>query len=337
MTGFRVGSGIVLLCTGAAVVLTVLSPTRTSTGARQMPSAFQRNSVGRSSYGWPLKPFFKQHIVIAQFGDPRINQTRSGRRTYSIHFGVDISAPDGTPVYSTISGRAIVRATRVSVQTVDARELEFWHITPAVTTRTPVVAYETILGRIAAGKRHVHVAESLHGRYFNPLRKHGMMPFVDHTTPVIHGLVILAGASRLTAGDLKGVVDLAVEAYDLPALPITDPVYADNLVTPARLDWHVATIDGKSISRWITAFDVSTAFPSLDYSRSAYDSVYARKTRQNEPQRPCLYRFYLVHGLNTRKFANGRYLVEVRARDVRGNRALLRQAIRIANPAQDGR
>ena len=42
--------------------------------------------------GWPLKPFDRAHPVRGMFNDPRI--AGSSR---SFHFGIDISAPNGTP------------------------------------------------------------------------------------------------------------------------------------------------------------------------------------------------------------------------------------------------
>ena len=54
----------------------------------------------RYAYRWPLKPFGRQHPVRAFFGDPRI---ANHGRTRQFHFGIDISAPNGTPVYATRS------------------------------------------------------------------------------------------------------------------------------------------------------------------------------------------------------------------------------------------
>ena len=73
-------------------------------------------------------------------------------------------------------------------------------------------------------------------------------------------------------------------------------------------------------------FDVS-AIPANE----AYSYTYARWTRQNKRARSGRYRFYLAHGWDTRAFADGRYTVEVAARDTRGNTGIARFPITIAN------
>src|SRR4051794_41180180 len=63
-------------------------------------------------YGWPVKPFDRQHPIRGSFGDPRTvfldSPTRAalytGPGVFSFHPGVDVWAPDGTPVYAVVSG-----------------------------------------------------------------------------------------------------------------------------------------------------------------------------------------------------------------------------------------
>src|SRR4029079_10771235 len=47
-------------------------------------------------YGWPVTPCDRQHPVRAFLNDPRIGHHGS----HAFHFGIDISAPDGTRVYA---------------------------------------------------------------------------------------------------------------------------------------------------------------------------------------------------------------------------------------------
>ena len=58
-------------------------------------------TVQAGSYGWPLKPFDRQHPVRGFFGDPRIGEAADGHiESKTFHFGIDISAPDGTAVFA---------------------------------------------------------------------------------------------------------------------------------------------------------------------------------------------------------------------------------------------
>src|SRR5712691_4434527 len=125
------------------------------------------------SYGWPVQPFHQQHPVRAFFGDPRIAGTpKPGRGSF--HFGVDVSAPDGTAVYATISGQIVVEPERpetVAIRADDRRTVfAYWHVVPSVRNGQRAVAYETVVGHIARGWSHVHFAESHDGRYLNPRR-----------------------------------------------------------------------------------------------------------------------------------------------------------------------
>src|SRR5438105_9460503 len=52
------------------------------------------------AYGWPVKPFDRQHPVRAFLNDPRIG----GNGGRAFHFGIDVAAPDGTPVYAVEGG-----------------------------------------------------------------------------------------------------------------------------------------------------------------------------------------------------------------------------------------
>ena len=62
-----------------------------------------------------------------------------------------------------------------------------------------------------------------------------------------------------------------------------------------------------------------------------FTTQYARWTRQNKRNRPGRFRFVLAAAWDTRTLADGRYLVEVAASDVSGNKTVARFPIRIAS------
>ena len=107
-----------------------------------------------SAYPWPLRPFYQQHAIRGYFNDPRLSGDETG-----FHFGVDISAPDGTPVYAIEGGRAQVRGMTVSIfPKRGGHQLSYWHIVPTVRARQRVRARQ-LIGRIAPGAEHVHLGE----------------------------------------------------------------------------------------------------------------------------------------------------------------------------------
>ena len=79
------------------------------------------------TYSWPLQPFDRAHPVRGYFNDPRISGASK-----AFHFGIDISAANGTPVYAVASGTVhLENAHAVSVAGGDG-EFGYWHVVPAV-------------------------------------------------------------------------------------------------------------------------------------------------------------------------------------------------------------
>ena len=125
---------------------------------------------------------------------------------------------------------------------------------------------------------------------------------------------------------MRGVVDLVVEAYDTTPDRVPGR-WGGKPVTPALLRWRVTRGNGRVVRGWATSIDHRLTKPD----ESAYSTEYARWTRQNKRNRPGRYRFVLAAGWDTRTLGDGRYVVEVAASDVSGNRTVARFAIRVAN------
>src|SRR6266849_435565 len=118
-----------------------------------------------SAYSWPLRPFDQQHPIRGFFGDPRtifengiLAGGFDGPGFFSFHQGVDISAPDGTPIYAVEDGTAhYVGASTLNIVT-DHGEGE------------QVVARKTVLGYVQPPFGHVHLTEIDGTHAVNPLQ-----------------------------------------------------------------------------------------------------------------------------------------------------------------------
>jgi hypothetical protein len=282
-------------------------------------------SAGRvdAGYGWPVKPFRRQHPVRGYFGDPRIGMTPTGMRR-SFHFGIDISAPDATAVYATISGTVQRWGHRPDVVGVRADDgpasHEYWHITPSVSAGERVTAYRTVVGHIGKGWGHVHFSELRDGRYLNPLRRAALSPYEDDTRPLVKSLRAESGGEGVPQSRLAGTVGLVVEAIDSTPLAVPAP-WTNRPVTPALIRWRVRG------GPWQTAVDVRLHLPGDD----RYDTVFALWTRQNKPWSNGRYRLYLTRGWNTAALVDGPCRIDVAASDSRGNTTLTSFDVRIRN------
>lgn len=254
----------------------------------------RRALASARGYGWPVKPFDRQHPVRGFFGDPRIGGAHGISKQF--HFGVDVSAPNGTPVYATISGTvSFIHPDAISVAAAGGLAFEYWHIVPAVRAGARVEAYETVIGHVEKPWAHVHFSERRNGVYVNPLRAGAMRPFVDDARPRVRAIHLRAG--ELTA-DVEDETPVAVPA-PWAALP----------VMPAVVRWRIAG------EPWQTVVDFRTTIPSA----SAFHAIYAHATRQNHANLPGLYRIRLASGSAMAR-ARGRD-VQVEVLDAGNNRA----------------
>jgi hypothetical protein len=311
---------------------------------RAWHSACDAPPLSPDAYNYPIRPFDRQHPIRSNFGDPRTDPLSAYEAyapgalgSFNFHNGVDIEAATGTPVYPVVSGVAkIGYADEVIVRTADHRTFQYFHIRPVVHDGQRVLAYRTLLGRVEPGYLHVHLTEIDGTVVHNPLDPGHLEPYRDHTLPVVEGIRYtgLLGPP-LDSQHLVGLVEIAAEAHDMPALPISSRLPGFG-VTPALVAWRLAREHGRVvIPERIVADFRKTEPPNRDFW-----SVYAPGTHQNDylAERhhfigsPGAYLFRLTRApLDTRRLPDGRYVVTVSAADTCGNRSSLSQTITIAN------
>jgi murein DD-endopeptidase MepM/ murein hydrolase activator NlpD len=313
--------------------------------ARASPAVCERPRLGRLAYGYPVRPFGRQHPIRGNFGDPRtlVGESGFGADTprspgsFTFHNGVDISAPTATAVYPVVSGVArIGYADEVIVVTADGRRFQYFHIRPAVRPGQRVTAYRTLLGRILPGWGHVHLTEIDGFRVHNPVDPGHLEPYRDQTSPAVDALLFSSeNGQALDPQKLRGRVLIAANARDTPPLPVPGPWF-DFPVTPALVAWRLATAKGRIVlPERVTVDFRHREPPNRDFWR-----VYAAGTYQNFPvfghryffRRPGRYLFNLTPTpLDTRRLPDGDYILTVAAADVCGNRGSLSERVRIRN------
>jgi murein DD-endopeptidase MepM/ murein hydrolase activator NlpD len=261
-----------------------------------------------SAYGWPLRPFYQQHLIRGYFNDPRLSGPESG-----FHFGVDIAAADGTPVYAIEPGRARVRGQSVSIfPRRGGHLLSYWHVVPAVVKDQQVRRHQ-LIGRVVAGAEHVHLAEYKNGTYVNPLRLGGLAPYIDDTVPQIPKLTFYSLGRAVQPEAVTGVVDITADAFDTPPVAIPLP-WNQAIFTPALIRWRI--VQGQNtVRQWETSVDFRTYLLPINM----FDYVYAPGTFQNKAGRRGRYEFYLAHGFDSRTLPNGSYVLQVDALDDQEN------------------
>jgi hypothetical protein len=275
-------------------------------------------------YPWPVAPFDRQHPVRGFFGDPRIGPDGGS----SFHTGIDISAPDGTAVHAVTPGRVSIGGPQIVVVVTPTRNFGYWHIVPAVANGVHLPLHG-LLGHIASGWGHVHLAEHTttpapQGSYWNPLRPGAITPFADFGAPIVSRIVSPGNV-------LFGVVGLEAETLDHPPIA-PPPPWHDTPVTPALVRWRFLH-GAQPVIPWTVAADFRVSFQPhvVGGSDARFGSIFAPGTRQNHANQPGLFRYWLRRQLDTRRYPDGAYQIEVEATDVRGNSGHRRVAVTIDN------
>jgi hypothetical protein len=344
MTAYRHTSGsIPRRIAWAAVVLSAIALASTFGASRAQGGGDQVTNAG--SYRWPVKPFDKQHAVRGGFGDPRTifkssptyRGVLSGACDCQLHRGIDIVAPDGSPVYPVMSGTVTyVNSEWLKVDSGDGHAFEYWHIHPLVRVGSHVEAYETVLGHIFRGSGHVHLTEVESGRIVNPLAPGHIGPYLDHTTPRVTSISFRTGDTgpETLPNLVRGRVLIVAAAEDDPTMSAPEG-WKGLPVSPALLAWEIRSWTGKVVRRRQVAVDFRGALPNRSFW-----SVYARGTYQNMAvlgshyswAQPGSYLFKLTPGgFDTRRLKDGAYDLIVTATDIRGNSSWLSRRFTVAN------
>jgi len=297
----------------------------------QASSSAAAQAVSGTSYGYPVKPFDREHLVRANLGDPRVQfngppttkTLMQANGSFSFHQGVDITADPGTPVYPVVDGTVTLVSTEwIRVGSDDGRAFEYWHIRPLVRKGQRVTARHTLLGRVRAPSNHVHLTAYEHGRVVNPLVPGRLTPYHDSTRPVVRAIMLRRSDSgpEVLPNFVRGRIEIVADAEDSPTAPAGAKWCGP--VTPALVTWEIRRIWGRVVVPKRVAFDFRTSVPS----NSSFWRIYARGTYQNQTVfgnhysylERGTYLFKLAH-FDTRTLRDGVYDLIVKASDVRGN------------------
>jgi peptidase M23-like protein len=270
-------------------------------------------------YGWPLNPFDRAHPVRGYFNDPRI--AGSSR---AFHFGIDISAANGTPVYAVQAGVVHLEGGRSLSVADGALSFGYWHVIPAV-SHLQQVAQHQLLGHVESPWLHLHFAEHHGGDYRDPLRPGALTPWADTTKPEVTKVVLSRNGRPLAPAAISGAVDVIAEAHQMPPLPVPAP-WQNLPVTPAQIRWRVLR-GTEPVRPWHTPIDFSNGL----LPQSSFPWIYAPGTRQNRPGKPGLYRFYLAHTWTTTLLPDDAYHLEVEASDLYNNKGSRQLPFTLAN------
>jgi hypothetical protein len=295
------------------------------------PTAPQAAAVSGQRFGYPIKPFDREHLIRANLGDPRMqfhgpptmDTLLHGSGTFSFHQGVDIACNPGTPVYPVADGAVtVVSHEWIRVSSGVGRAFEYWHIHVLVRNGQQVTARKTLLGRVAAPSNHVHLTEYEGGHVVNPLVPGRLTPYHDSTKPAVGAITLRRSDSgpELFPNFVRGSVELVANAEDEPTTQAHGVWYGP--ATPARLTWRIRSIRTLRVVAQRVAFDFRNSVPP----DSSFWRVYARGTYQNQTVFGNHYS-YLQRGnylfklgqLDTRSLRDGVYDLTVTATDVRGN------------------
>lgn len=335
---------LVLAVAGGALAGRTALPTESSSAAPPRAAHAQR----AYTYGWPVKPFDRQHPIRGSFADPRsvfdgpptVQGLMTSSGAFSYHQGIDISAPDGTPVYPVRTGVVrIVTPDWIEVDSEAGAAFQYWHIAASVRVGDQVTERETVLGRILKASHHVHLTQLQNGHAVNPLAAGGIGPYTDATVPRVNRIIFRAGTggAELLPEYLHGRVEMVVDAADKPALKVPG-MWTGLPVSPAKVTYRIVTMPSRRVVvPTTTALDVTHGLPGANMWQT-----YARGTHMNMVQmgthrywyQPGVYLIRLGGGcFDTQRLRDGVYGVTVTVADTAGNRSSTTQVVNVHNRA----
>jgi hypothetical protein len=320
--------------------------------------------------GWPVRPHDEQHPVRGAFLDPRPDKQGGATFHNGVDVAVRDDRPEpGAPARRThhvyaIEGGRVEAASRPGVRgLVDIGHFRYEHVDARVRVGESVEAGQPI-GWTCDGTWHVHLGEravdaSGVRRWVNALRPGGKVhPFVDRAKPEVkeiryytpatpawgrrigHVVRLPQAGRRLDKSRLAGIVDVRVRADDPQSFVgwFRDLPWLEAPHHPFRLDVTVVHLGTGEI------VDRHEVFRSNWYLRLPAAQHFAPGTDQNMPANGCLrhhrtarcagiywFRVYPEPYWDTRRLANGRYRLRVRAWDAAGNSAKADSNVTIRN------
>ena len=321
--------------------------------------------------GWPVAPVDRQHPIRASFLDPRPDPALGAIYHDGIDIGVRDDRPEpGAPAGRThrvfaIEGGRVLGATKRGVRGfVDVGHFRYEHV-DALVESGDAVRPGQLIGWTCFDSWHVHLGEFVFppsgGRILvNPLRPGGKLrPFVDSAPPSLDAIRFhepalpnwtrrTANVARLPAAGvrldkrrLSGRVDVRVRVHD-PQSFIGFFAELPWLAAPHHPFRLAVTIVCATTGAIVHDGDVFRAERMLTQPTGRH---FAPGTDQNLPANACMrlrrtvacdgvYWFRLFPSYwDTRRLANGRYVLRIRAWDTVGNVARAETEVAVANEA----
>ena len=242
------------------------------------------------------------------FNDPRVQDA-----SHAFHFGIDVSAPDGTAVYAVTPGKVFIedKGHAVAVQAPNGRAFGYWHVKPAVAHHQQVGLHQ-LLGHIEARLGPRPFRREPQGPYLDPIRPGALQPFVDVGHPTIAKIMFRRGKKEPRPPHQGPHADLLRRLrHDAGARAGAVVAHAGRARAAAVP--HV-------VRRALRAAAPPGRRPPRVPQARPYTTSTAADTRQNHPASPVATCFILAHDWNSRAFPNNRYNLEVQAADIHGNR-----------------